>query len=131
MAANIVEFFGYFPAVAASAQLSPLPRQPHGATIAAWRVLTGKFTFTSSVSGGGYLGCEEWLLAVQYSATNTPDAGSARRKQTLIASAGAAEQRLAECRFSVSSGQVRLLWTPYTAGRDWTIRGHLWVASAA
>ena len=131
MAANIIEFFGYFPAVAAAAQLSPLARQPHGATVAAWRTMTGEFTFTSSVYGGGYVGVERWLMVVQYSATNTPSSSSVHRDATLIASAGAAEQRLTECRFSVSSGQVRLLWTPYTAGRDWTIRGYTWVASDA
>jgi len=131
MAGNIVEFFGYFTSVAASAQLSPLPRQPFGATIAAWRTMTGDFTFTSSVSGGGYVGVERWLMMVQYSATNTPSGDAGLREQKRIIQAGGAEQGLTECRFSVSSGQVRLLWTPYTAGRDWTIRGHIWVASAA
>lgn len=133
MAINIAEFWGYFPAVPDTEQITPLPKQPFGVTVAAGRAMGIKviFVVTGVYAGATYIGIDEWNLAGRYSATNTLSGTAAHRTSGRVGVNGTDGARLASLSFSVSSGVPRLAWTPVVPDLDWTVRGHLWVASAA
>jgi hypothetical protein len=133
MAHNIVEFWDYKEDVPASVQYTSLPKQPFGATIATGSAMTIEVMFTCSGYDGTstYLGVEKWLLAARYSSTNNVSATGSHHIQTRIGYAGSVASNLDALEISVASGTPRLAWTPKVAGNRWTVRGHLWVVSAA
>lgn len=133
MAHNILEFWDYQENVPAVAQYTSLPKQPFGAAIPTGAALTIEVMFTCSGYDGTstYLGLEKWLLAARYSSSNNVSATGAHQIKTRIGYAGSVASYLSGLAISVSSGTPRLAWTPVVAGNRWTIRGHLWVYSAA
>lgn len=133
MAHNVAEFWAYHENVPASTQYTDLPKQPFGATIATGSVMGIEVTFANTGYDGStiYVGAEKWLIAARYSATNTVGSTSAHWTASRIGSTGATAMLLAACGLAVSSGVPRVYWQPYAAGNRWTIRGHLWVYSAA
>jgi len=133
MAHNIVEFWAHHENVPAADQFTALPRQPFGTTIATGSAMGLEVTFVGTGYDGSttYLGIDRWLLAVRYSATNTAGSTSAHKTASRDGSSGVAAMLLSYANIQVSGGTPSLLWRPYTAGLRWTIRGHLWVNSAA
>lgn len=133
MAHNILEFWDYRENVPIATQYTALPKQPFGATISSGAVMTIEVMFTSTGYDGSstYLGLEKWLLAARYSSTNNVSATASHQIKTRIGYAGSTVSNLTSLTISVSGGVPRLAWIPAASGSRWTIRGHLWVASAA
>jgi hypothetical protein len=133
MAHNIVEFWDYKENVPATAQYTALPEQPFGATIATGSVMGVEVTFVETGYDGStiYVGAEKWLIAARYSDSNTVGSTASHWTASRIGWSGATIMLLSSCALSVAAGTPRIMWQPYKAGNRWTIRGHLWVYSAA
>ena len=134
MAHNILEFWDYRENVPIAKQYTALPKQPFGATISKGAVMSIEVMFTSTGYDGvtTYLGLEKWLLAIRYSSTNNVSATASHQIATRVGYAGSTVSLLnGSVSISVISGTPRLVWLPRASGSRWTIRGHLWVASAA
>ena len=133
MAINVAEFWKYYLAVPYVQQIIALPAQPFGATIATGRAMGIKvlFVVTGVYAGTTYIGIDEWNLAGRYSSTNTLSGTASHRTAGRVAQSGTVGAQVDTLSFSVSGGIPRIAWTPMVPDLDWTVRGHLWVASAA
>jgi hypothetical protein len=125
MASAVQEVFGYYTSVAASTQATQLARRPLGGNVPAGAVIMIEMNFTSSGDSTG-LGIEKWLFGVRYSANNVPSTASGDRVAERVAYKGSSLLTDAYA-YGGDNGQLYLAWTPAAAGKNWTLRGHLWI----
>lgn len=127
MASAVQEVFGYFPS-ASTDNATQLSRRPCGGNVPAGSVITVEIAFTSAGGSEG-LGIEKWLMGVRYSAKNVPSTAAGDRSASRITYSGGF--LLSEA-YVYGGGDTRLYlrWRPVDSGRNWTLRGHLWVETS-
>ena len=127
----VQEVFGFFPSVPTTPATDVLlSRRPCGGNVPAARVVTVELTFTSSGDSNG-CGVEKWLLSIRYSANNTPSTSVSDKVAVRIAQVGYSSNDLLSNVYLFSqSTQLYVAFVPVFAGKDWTIYGHLWVATS-